>query len=310
MDLKMPDGDWDEQDEAWDALTTHLFSSLQAALARGMLLDFNGLRSDLETWNAFIAFDGAGQKRYQWHAAQRLIWCAEQAAGLSGNNWDEIDRLRLVLADSPDLIKGLEGWAMDCIRVLRKVHRPVRPVQVPIALSDELVQSQASLATLVVETLKPGGGQVFLHPADGLRTYPHADFESSMQAAWAAARALAEKEEDTDVLFDGRWRLLLQDQPIEEIRGRSASGAAALGWYHALRGTVPDERVIVLAQVDRAGRLTGVEGVPAKVRAIAAGGRFDTIVVAGEENQREAEDILRGLGKLDIIRVKNLHDRS
>jgi hypothetical protein len=95
---------------------------------------------------------------------------------------------------------------------------------------------------------------------------------------------------------------------VPEVRGRSAGGAAALGWYHALRGTVPDERVIVLAQVDRAGRLTGVEGVPAKVRAIAAGGRFDTIVVAGEENQREAEDTLRELGKLGIIRVKNLRD--
>jgi hypothetical protein len=234
-----------------------------------------------------------------------MVWCAEQAARLSTANWDEIDRLRLAL-EPPDEIKGQEGWVLDCIRLLRNAPTPVRSLRVPVALSDELLASRAALATLVLETLKPGGGQAFLHPADVLRTYPHADFEGAMQEAWEAARVLARKE-GADTVLDGRWRLLLRDQPVEEIQGRSASGAAALGWYHLLQGTIPDEGVIVLAQVDRDGNLSEVDGVPAKVRAIAADGRFDTVVVASNDNRREAEDALRRLDQLRNIRVVNLN---
>jgi hypothetical protein len=35
--------------------------------------------------------------------------------------------------------------------------------------------------------------------------------------------------------------------PIPAVSGRSASAAAALGWYHALNGTIPDDRVIVFS---------------------------------------------------------------
>lgn len=307
IDLKMPEGDFLKRDKHWKSLTDDLFSYLQDALAKGAPPDFDALRRDLETWKPFIAFDDEGQGLYQWHAAHRLLWCAERATSISSPNWDQIDRLFKALADTPELIKGQEGWALDCIRVLRNVHAPVRSLRMPIALSDELLQSKGSLATLIVETLQPGGGQVFHHPGDALTTYPRDDFIDSMQDAWEAAKALAGKEDDA---FDGRWRLLLKDQPIEEIRGRSAGGAATLGWYHALRGTVPDERVIVLAEVNRNGELTGVDGVPAKVRAIAADGRFDKIAVASDENRREAEDTLGREGKESLIRVKNLHDRN
>ncbi|MFQ5857640.1 MAG: hypothetical protein ACE5LU_18700 [Anaerolineae bacterium] len=311
MNLKMPDGGWYPQARRWKSLTARLFSSLQDALARGVALDFDGLHSDLETWEPFIFNNykkvGRDKRLHQWQAVHSLLWGAERAASISSPNWDKMDRIFKALAGTPDLIKGQEGWALDCIRVLRNVHAPVRSLRMPIALSDELLQSKGSLATLIVETLQPGGGQVFHHPADALTTYLRDDFIDSMQDAWEAAKALAGKEDDA---FDGRWRLLLKDQPIEEIRGRSAGGAAALGWYHALRGTVPDERVIVLAEVNRNGELTGVEGVPAKVRAIAADGRFDKIAVASDENRREAEDTLGREGKESLIRVKNLHDRN
>jgi len=76
-----------------------------------------------------------------------------------------------------------------------------------------------------------------------------------------------------------------------------------LGWYHLLRGTTPDEGLIVLAQIDRYGTLAGVGGVPAKVNAIVEEGRFNTIVVACAQNQRQAEQVLRKNKIADQIRV-------
>jgi predicted S18 family serine protease len=174
-----------------------------------------------------------------------------------------------------------------------------------VALSDELLRDRGVLATLVLDVVEPGGGQVFQHPKEAVRTYPQADFEQSMQDAWTAAKELAQKG-GAQVLFDARWRLQLNEEPVLEVSGRSASGAAARGWWFALTGKVPDEGVIALAQVRADGLLEGVDGVPAKVKAIAGDGRFDTIVVASDENHREAETALRECGKAGVIRVVNI----
>lgn len=308
MDLRIPSGGWIEKDEAWESLIARLFSFLQEVLAQGVPLDFNALDSDLATWEPFIEFNDKGRDKRstQWHAARRLLWCAKQASSIAKLDWDEIHRVIFTMADTPEFIKGHEGWALDCMRVLRRASVDQRSSRVSVALSDELLQDSGSLATLVLDILKPGGGQVFHHPEDSLKSYPYPDFDKAMQDAWAAAKELARKE-GTDVLFDGRWRLLDNDgRPVKEVCGRSASGAAARGWYHALRGTVPDEGVIVLAQVDITGVLQGVSGVPAKVKTIVEDGHIDTIVVASQENRAEAEATLRTLGKLGPIRVVNL----
>jgi len=83
--------------------------------------------------------------------------------------------------------------------------------------------------------------------------------------------------------------------------GDSHGGAAAWGFWHVARGKIPDERVIVLASVrpgpgwpgNEAGLALGeVGGVSAKVKAIQADGRFDTIVVAGPSKKEEADTAL------------------
>jgi hypothetical protein len=164
----------------------------------------------------------------------------------------------------------------------------------------------------VLELVKPGGGQVFHHPADdALRTYAHPDFVQAMQEAWEAARTSARKdtenesrETDTGAVFDGHWRLIQGDQPVREVRGNSASGAAVLGWYHLFRGTIPDIGMIVLAAIAPNLRLEKVGGVPAKVEAIAADDRFDTIVVASKKNVEEAKDAMLG-GRQSKVDVKD-----
>jgi hypothetical protein len=93
--------------------------------------------------------------------------------------------------------------------------------------------------------------------------------------------------------------------PIPVVSGRSASAAAALGWYHALNGTIPDDRVIVLAQINSQGVLVQVDekSIPAKVKAIVDYGYFDTIAVAGKADEAVA---LKALPQGISIRVKNL----
>ena len=73
---------------------------------------------------------------------------------------------------------------------------------------------------------------------------------------------------------------------------------------------VPDEGVIVVAQVDAVGedgvmRLKGVDdrGVSVKTQAIAHDPRFDTIVVASKQDEMTA---LQALGDATHICVKNL----
>jgi len=318
MDLKMPTGKWMDQAAAWKILTGCLFSFLHDAIAGGVPLNFEQLRTELETWEQFIEFDDEQRekRRGQWDTARRLLWCAERAVNLPKEKelgWTELNYVCFALADTPEFIKRHAGWALDCIRILhaacvqRQSRPPKRSLHVPVALSDELLQDKGSLATLVLEVLQPGGGRVFHHPAYcALISYAHPDFEDSMQEAWEAAREQLPKGGASVPLCDGRWRLLQADgQPISEVKGRSASGAAAWGWWFVLQeGKVPDKEIIVLAETDRYGHLREVGGVSAKTKAIADDGRFDTIVVASDTNQRKAEDALRALGKLGAIRVK------
>jgi hypothetical protein len=200
-----------------------------------------------------------------------------------------------------------ETWVWGCIRTFLNAPTRGKSLHVPVALYDAQC-GKGYVATFVLEALPSGAMQVFHHPTDAFTTRFSKECDDSLQQAWRGALELARRE-GVDVLCDGRWRLLRDGQPIQEVGGRSASGAAAWGWYFALTGKVPDESIIVVAQVGETDvrLLNGVDGVDAKVKAIADDGRFDTIVVASDDNQREAEDALRALGKLGVIRVKNLN---
>lgn len=256
----------------------------------------------------------------KWECARDMVWCALQAVEYLSGNQDklptrqqyEMNRSIQEIADPPEFLRGdtdRESWAVGCIDAF--IRPPTKSIRVPVAV-EKTDDGSGSLATLHLEILQPGTGQLIHHPADKLATSFHKSFADSMGDARQAAKTLAGKDE----LFDSRWRLL-QDSgaPLSlSVSGHSASGAAAWGWHCALTGKVYDPRVIVLAEIDSSGVLSPVNGVQAKTQAIADCGRFDTIVVADgrdksakDHNQTVAERVLRESGKLGPIRVVNLH---
>lgn len=310
MDLAMPqDPHWETRDTAWDALRACLFPWLRDALARGEPLAFARLRWELETWREFIEalppLERALKHR-QWTVAHRLLWCAEQAAQRLEVDETVLNRGGCALAPLPAFLTDHAGWVWDCIRLLHPssqrgaVRSPA--LDVPVAVTEE-DQETGFLYTLRLELLEAGVGDVFQHPADTLRTTADAAFEAAMHHAWTAARQLVPPESPVR-RCDGRWQLLQRDgHAVLAVSGPSASGAAALGWFHALRSTGPKPGVRVLAAVTPAGGLTGVGQVPAKVQAIAAQRRRRlTIVVATPGDHAAVEAALEELGERARIR--------
>jgi len=256
----------------------------------------------LDTWWDYVQGRGHVQ---QWETARALVWCAEQAAAHPDFYRTEIDRVCFfALTEPPEFIQD-KVWAWVCIRTF--LDAPSRRVEIPAVAweegQDESQNKPGLIAILVLEVLEGGAGQVVHHPMDAFTTHFDEGFARSMQDAWRGALTLSGKGG-----VDGRWRVLQRGHPMPEVRGRSAGGAAARGWYHALQGTFPDEGVIVLATIDAQGQFGPVGEVVAKVAAIAEDGRFDTIIVAGETDRRTAEGELRRLNKSQMIRVVNLND--
>ncbi|MCX6911347.1 MAG: NACHT domain-containing protein [Verrucomicrobia bacterium] len=166
-------------------------------------------------------------------------------------------------------------------------------------------RAKGSLATLTLNVLEPGVGELFQHPEFSLLTFAADTFVASLRNAWSAARScFGQKEKDSPPLCDIRWRLTESDgQDIREVHGPSASGAAALALLLAPRNQLPDDRLIVLVECRADGTLAGVGNLRDKVAAIAGSGHLDTIVVVGDGKQREAET---ALGKQRTIRIVNL----
>ena len=283
---------WEARPDAWRHLTSDdtLFRAVYAAVQGGAAAKWAHLQELSAQWNrAFIAYVQDPKRRDKflrdWRFVQCMLWCGEQAATRPESYRTEIDRVCFTLADTPESIEN-PAWAWVCSRTLLQVAG--RRVDVPIPLWDERKgENRGFIATLVLEVLERGAQQVVPHPIDTFCTRADELFHRSLEDAWAAASRLAQHH-GVNVLCDGRWRLLQGNQPIAEVSGRSAGGAAALGWYLALGGMVPDESMIVLAAVDREGilhPLQDVNGVHAKIRAIAVDGRFDTIAVVREDLQ-------------------------
>lgn len=70
-----------------------------------------------------------------------------------------------------------------------------------------------------------------------------------------------------------------------------------------LRGTIPDENTIVVAQIDQEGSLQGVDGIVAKTKAIFQNNRFDTLVVANEENLHQAKTSLKRSKNKECVHI-------
>lgn len=186
----------------------------------------------------------------------------------------------------------------------------------------------AAIFYLELETLDNTFGRISYDPTGHFTIYQllTPDFRQAIGDAWAIAfqqlregvphPAAAAKDDveggglTTEKLqrLGGRWRIMADNEPVgfedipaEGIEGGSAGGAAALGWYHALRGSYPDREVIVFAAIsDDRKSFAEVAGVSHKTRAVVEAGRFDTILVAGEENRRQAQ---RALNPSNNIRV-------
>lgn len=306
--LRMPDGTRSERTDVWLSLIPTLFQSVQAALDSRESFDFAGLRCAFETWQSF--FGPNDIKRSQWEAAGRLLWCAEHAHLVSGVAPDQMAHL---FNNSPEQINNNHaGWIWNCTCLLKRLKGSEVSVSIPVALSDENPMAPGTVASLVLDLLKPGTGQIFHHPADSIVASTSDDFSDSMLEAWSAARhQLADKSNANNC--DGRWRLrFCEGHPVPRITGPSAGGAATAGWYHLRNGTIYDEGVIVLLQVSR-GMLLEVSGIEAKVRAVTrankTGHRIDTIVVAGEKNKYLANLTLEKL-EISNIRVININARS
>ena len=228
---------------------------------------------------------------------------------------DTVDMVFEILASKPygrlaPLIT--RAWAWDVTRTLLGADRPVVfRCKVTVAGT---AGDQGVLPTLTLEVLEPGSGEVFHDPGDAFHTYADDDFLTSMQEAWCGALDLT--QQGAKRVWDGRWSLRQGkapgSKPVSAANGRSASGAAARGWGYALMRTVPDDGVIVIAQVDTGGkdgvmRLKGVDdrGVFVKTHAIAQGPQFDTIVVASKQDEVA---VLQALGNATPICVRNLAD--
>ena len=291
----------ERREPAWDAITSGdtLFQALRAEVSGGGGGHWGRHWEQVGGWETdflrYLAEETDGQEEAKWRAVglwetvRGLVWCAERASLGPEAHQDELDHCLFELGwgSGPGPADPWTAWGW--IRTF--LEAPSRGLAVPVALWDK-EEGLGHLAELRLEVVEGGGGAVFPHPADAFATRFEEDFRGAMQDAWRAARALV-----TGSDLGGCYRLRRDGRTVPRAGGRSAGGAAAWGWWHALQSKVPDAGVLVLAEVRRGEggeyALHGVDGVPAKVDAVARGRNdIDTIVVADGANLREAEDVL------------------
>ena len=308
--LPMPT--WRKQKWAWQQLTAgdSLFRALQEAVRNRSVGDAMRLAQSWRSSNR----DKSLQIGPQWDIVLALVWCAEQAATSPDFYCTHIDEVGFAAVDVPEFIKRCDVWAWICIRIL--LGAPRRHAGMPVAgWNKQHGENGGFLATLFLDVLDSGAGQVVHHPVDAFSTQADDEFRSSMHNAWKAARNLLQKQGVDVADRDATWRLLdgwswnVEERqrlaPSTVANDRSASSAAAWGWWFALQGKVPDNHVVVLAQINADGQLEEVDGVPAKTKAIVRAGHFDKIVVASPKNEAEANGILKA-SKVQTIKVELL----
>jgi hypothetical protein len=293
-----------------------LFQALHDAVKKGQVGEAANWLLD---WKDYVARDEKTQK--QFDIAHALVWCADRASRQPDFYCSNTDRVSFDpdCGALPRFVEACKVWAQVCIRTF--LDAPSRRVELPVAKWDETKgEAGGSLNTLVLEVLEGGEGQTVHHPVDVFVS----DFDAlgqgflpAMRDAWKAAI-----QTFRDFRSTGRWRLLEgwhQDprkreklSPVTGAQGRSASGQAARGWWFALRGEKPDERIVTIAMVNEKNVqwLEGVDdqGVRAKAKVIAADAQrsFDTIVAVSDSNVGTAEQVLRETGSGKWIRVRQV----
>jgi hypothetical protein len=323
----------------WSRLTASLVRALVDALdANPGEDDWARWARSLERWGRYPDIDVR-----QLSAARWCVWCAQQALharSLDGavgalRGWPVAGAPEVSPPESfgttlppraPAWVRSTIAWfdeqradpAMGSERLL-----PPRSARVPVALLRESPGGgvHGYLAVLVVEVVDRGGWFVARHPEDAFVPEPAADFCQALDDAFAAACCLVEP--DAQRPRGARWRLLDRrtSTPLGAPAGRSASGAAAFAFWHALHHPVkvPDA-LLVLAQVSEQSNHTAlmpVEHVDEKTGAIvvehhagapgSAADIIDTIVVVTEEDGHAVGNVLRrAFGAAAPVRVVSL----
>lgn len=289
-DFNFPQNEtFDEKDIKWRQFCEHLYPSLRYALANGEKLNFSAIQRELALWEHFVKdypFEKDRDKIVeQWNTASRLVWCASHRTKFNGA--DELRKLK----DEPEYkyIQGHEPWVWNFILVFRWVNVAGRSLEIPFAVEDR-GKGNGYLRKLVLQKLENGTGHLFYDPEQIAETPVDQEFQESMQDAWTAAKNLARNVTKVDH-YDVRWWLLGEDSlPLDKtIEGRSASGNAARAMYDLITGRAHDDSVIALAQVDKNGTLADIGGIRAKVKAIVASRKYDTIIVVSEHNKDEVQ---------------------
>lgn len=326
---------------AWDTYTTGdaLFRKLQAeGHSRWQPCEWVG--SDWSTWkrgtlpalalwwkwNVVDKSPVAAQADVmrRWQVLSEILWCFDEARKPEESPPTEIDRLSLA-ARLPEFDQhGIHKYAGNpkeearvkrvaraymCVRSFRGTA-PSRAVETPIALVDTSTAA-GFMATLTLELMPGGTGEIAPHLGAAFDTIYHTAFESSLERAWKMAGG-------TRSTVDGRWSMR-RGTPfaspsgaiaLDAVDGPSAGGAAARGWWHLLNDQVPDPEVVVMMQIANDDvSFETVDFIPQKVRAVEKEGRtpdgqlaFDTIVVVGSDAKRDGESALgRSSGHVRIV---------
>jgi hypothetical protein len=188
------------------------------------------------------------------------------------------------------------AWALDVLGLLWNEPRVIeRECAVAVAgfwKRDPTAAPEGILATLRLQLVSDGHGEVYHDPGDVFTTKTDRDFDESMTLAWMSARHSASQEHKVDGRWRiegpwrsftcGWWRPESKWPPLAEATQQSASAAAFRGWWHVLEGLQPHNELIVIAAVDSAdGHVTSVdrEGLSQKMQAIVNCKLFDTVLV-------------------------------
>jgi hypothetical protein len=308
--------DYLDETERWERLTggDRLFQALREAVWEPAI-SWADVRSAAEKWRNGASDGLRSRQDFEWklREIEHLIYFASLAAerAVRSQSDADLDRAGAALATGGQTVYREEdrGWIktfLTDLAVPSAEHK--RSIVVPIALVD-VIEATGSLRVLELEVVR-GSGEVYLHPKDALAIQFDAAFHESLCDAWRAACQRAGEEGVTVEGSAGRYRVLQGEEgkPIPGVSGRSAAGAAALGWLLAIRAMVHDEGLIVMIDIERDGtrfKPARVDGIRQKVEAVvAADVRYDRIVVGNEENRVEAVSVLNrsgARGRIDVL---------
>lgn len=288
------------------------------------------------------------QRLEEWRKLTRLVGCAAQVVRepLRFSPGGSADRAVFPGSVAPS--SETQIWRQLCGRLLIAEPGTVHSVGVVVLSKvSESIEGEAFGKPLLLELTVIGDGTntVMQHPVDLLAVLPppaastsdeHGEefqeekeqrdkFTKSMRVAWDAARSLLP---DLGSSADGVWRVrwLAEHNKADHIgsdsrrwagevvlepQGPSAGGAALRGWWHALQKLIPDDEVVVVAEVNQINngfKLTGVYMGPgntwliAKLNALAQDARFDTVVVVDDDKgNRAVADTILPHGMLKVL---------